>query len=215
MPGGRTEPHGLTGLLYGEAGECLKMRQWRYSALSCKLSGSCPMDLLQSFALASVPDAYLVFAGDGPLRQPLEIQARTLGLSNRVRFLGFMNQTKLPEIYRAADLMVLPSEYEPFGVVVNESMLCGCPVAVGDRVGAHRDLVTPGQNGFIFPAGDVNALAAILKENLGATVRLRQLGEAGRQRMQSWSPTEAIDSFILALERAAAFREKRWVATLS
>jgi glycosyltransferase involved in cell wall biosynthesis len=75
--------------------------------------------LLQAFAAAAVPDAYLVFVGEGPLRFELEAEAHALGLGDRVRFLGFANQTQLPDIYCASDLMVLPSEYEPFGVVVN------------------------------------------------------------------------------------------------
>lgn len=176
---------------------CAKLQAWKR-----------PQDLLQAFASASVPGAHLVFVGEGLLRAELEVQARTLGLSNQVRFLGFVNQTQLPAIYRAADLMVLPSEYEPFGVVVNESMLCGCPVAVSDHVGAQLDLVRPGQNGFVFPVGDVNALTAILKENLAATDRLRRFGAAAQLRMQSWSPTQAIGALVRALERATAFREK-------
>jgi glycosyltransferase involved in cell wall biosynthesis len=177
---------------------CAKLQAWKR-----------PQDLLQAFAVAAVPGAHLVFVGEGLLRPKLEVQARTLGLSNQVRFLGFMNQTQLPEVYCAADLMVLPSEYEPFGVVVNESMLCGCPVAVSDHVGAHQDLVRHRQNGFVFPVGDVNALATILKENLAATDRLRLFGAAARLRMQSWSPTESTESLVRALERATAFREKR------
>jgi hypothetical protein len=54
--------------------------------------------------------------------------------------------------------------------------------------------------------GDVNALAAILKENLAATDQLRLFGAAARLRMESWSPVESIDSLILAVERATAFR---------
>ena len=74
-----------------------------------------------------------------------------LGLEDRVRFLGFLNQSQLPSAYCAADLFVLPSLFEPFGLVVNEAMLCGLPVAVSDRVGARFDLVRPDENGYVFP----------------------------------------------------------------
>jgi glycosyltransferase involved in cell wall biosynthesis len=170
---------------------------------------------LRAFAAASVPDAYLVFAGEGPLRSELEAEARALGLSDHVRFLGFTNQTQLPDVYCASDLMVLPSEYEPFGVVVNEAMLCGCPVVVSDRVGAHEDLIAPGQNGFVFRLGDVEALAEILRENLAALDKLRVFDEAARRRMQSWSPADNIDGLVDAVKSAveSRFKVQRSTAT--
>ena len=113
----------------------------------------------------------------------------------------------MPAIYRAADLFVLPSEYEPFGVVVNEAMLCSCPVAVSDCVGAARDLIAPGRNGFVFPCGDVVALAAILRENLPDRVRLKHLGEAARKRMETWSPREYIRALVSAIEQAVNRRQ--------
>jgi glycosyltransferase involved in cell wall biosynthesis len=170
---------------------CAKLQSWKR-----------PQDLLRAFAIARVDNAYLVFCGDGPLRSELEIEARALGVSARVRFIGFANQTQLPGIYRASNLMVLPSEHEPFGLVVNEAMLCGCPVVVSDRVGAGYDLVEAGKTGFVAPCKDVNALAAILKEALAAPGQLRALGEAARERMKRWAPDDYIEAMIEALDRA-------------
>jgi glycosyltransferase involved in cell wall biosynthesis len=120
---------------------CAKLQPWKR-----------PLDLLRAFAKARVSKALLVFAGEGPLRSQLESEAAALGVAARVRFLGFVNQTQLPAVYTSADLMVLPSEYEPFAVVVNESMCCGCPVVASDRVGAGRDLVVPVCLVFFIPA---------------------------------------------------------------
>ena len=139
----------------------------------------------------------------------METEARSLGLNGQVHFVGFTNQTQLPGVYRASDLMVLPSEYEPFGVVVNEAMLCGCPVAASDRVGAAYDLIRTGENGFVFPSGDVDALSTILRKSLTNHDGLRLFGEAARQRMQSWSPSDGIEAIIKALDCAVAFRSKR------
>jgi glycosyltransferase involved in cell wall biosynthesis len=175
---------------------CAKLQTWKR-----------PLDLLRGFAASNVHGAHLVFAGEGPQRLELEAEARSLGLSDRVRFIGFANQTQLPEIYRASDLMVLPSEYEPFGVVVNEAMLCGCPVVVSDRVGAGYDLITSGENGFVFPFGDVQSLAAILKETLIAPDRLRVLGDSARRRMQSWAPSDNINAVAHAVALACDLRE--------
>ncbi len=158
---------------------------------------------MQAFAKTGGADAFLVFAGDGPVRPVLERAARDLGIAERVRMLGFVNQSRLPEVYRASDLLVLPSEYEPFAVVLNEAMLCGCAVIASDQVGAGRDLVQPGVTGFIFHYGDVEALAELLRELIGAPERLQALGMAARNRIQSWSPSQHIASLVDAVTRVA------------
>jgi glycosyltransferase involved in cell wall biosynthesis len=167
---------------------CAKLQRWKG-----------PMDLLEAFGRANVPNSHLVFVGDGPERSNLECRAKLLGLEGRVRFLGFLNQSQLPSAYCAADLFVLPSLFEPFGLVVNEAMLCGLPVAVSDRVGARFDLVRPNENGYVFPVGDVEALTGILKEVLPDATKRARLGAAARQRMETWSPREYIDSVVRAV----------------
>ena len=161
------------------------------------------MDLLDAFARANIPNSYLVFAGDGPERSNLERRATELGLADRVRFLGFLNQSQLPPAYCAADLFVLPSLFEPFGLVVNEAMLCGLPVAVSDRVGARFDLVRPDENGYVFPAGDVEALAAILRQILPDPEKMARMGAAARRRMEAWSPREYVDGVVRAVNLVA------------
>jgi glycosyltransferase involved in cell wall biosynthesis len=170
---------------------CAKLQPWKR-----------PQDVLRAFAGADSPNAYLVFVGDGAMRSVLELEANSLGISDKVRFLGFVNQSGLPETYSASDILVLASEYEPFGVVVNEAMLCGGAVIVSDRVGARFDLVRDGETGFVFPMGDVAALSALLREALQSPESLKRVGEAARERMASWSPPQNRDALIMALEQA-------------
>ncbi len=177
---------------------CAKLQRWKR-----------PLDLLHAFAKAKLSKALLVFAGEGPLRGELESGAATLGVASRVKFLGFANQTQLPAIYTAGDLMVLPSSYDAFGVVVNEAMLCGCPAAVSDSVGAGRDLVEHGRTGFVFPCGDIDALAAVLQEAMNERAKLPEMGRAARARMDSWSPRENIDETIAAVRLGVARVEGR------
>src|SRR5207253_11122683 len=118
-----------------------------------------PLDLLNAFAKANLPNALLLFAGAGPLLLQLEPDAASLGVPSRVRFLGFANQSQLPAVYTGADLLVVPSEFEPFGLVVNEALCCGCAVAASDRCGAARDLVAPVDPRLVFPCGNIAALA--------------------------------------------------------
>lgn len=160
-----------------------------------------PADLLRAFAACGVESAHLVFAGEGPLRGALEAEARALGVAARTHFLGFVNQSQLPAVYAAADLLVLPSGYEPFGVVVNEAMLCGCGAVVSDRVGARFDLVREGETGFVFPVGDVEALASLLRRVLADRELLRRLGAAARECMRTWSLAENTDALVAALDR--------------
>ncbi len=170
---------------------CAKLQPWKR-----------PFDLLHAFAQANIPKSMLIFAGEGPLRLQLESEATALGIASRVRFLGFINQSQLPSIYTASDLMVLPSVYEAFGVVVNEAMLCGCPVVASDHVGAARDLIAPVNEDFIFPCGDVAALASILRAALADRARLAAFGQIGRKRMESWSPRENLAETVEAIGRA-------------
>lgn len=181
---------------------CAKLQSWKR-----------PFDLLQAFAKANVSRSILVFAGEGPLRTQLEERASNLGIASHVRFLGFVNQSQLPAVYTSADLMVLPSAYEPFAVVVNEAMCCGCPVMVSDQVGAGRDLVAPVNAEFIFPAGDVDALARLLLGAAADRSRLLEISARGLTHMQTWSPEQNIAATVTAIARAVQHRRGTWVPT--
>jgi glycosyltransferase involved in cell wall biosynthesis len=172
---------------------CAKLQPWKR-----------PQDLLRAFAQVADHNAYLIFAGEGPLRSALESEAHSLGINDRIRFLGFVNQSGLPEIYTASDIFVLPSEHEPFGVVVNEAMLCHCPVIISDRVGAGFDLVRETGTGFIYPSGNVDALATILSVALADRGKLKEMSRAAVMRMETWSWREHLEGTVRALEQACA-----------
>ncbi|HZC46631.1 MAG TPA: glycosyltransferase family 4 protein [Candidatus Acidoferrum sp.] len=138
------------------------------------------IDLLEAYARlspdgATEPAPYLVFAGDGEERANLERRARSLKWDS-IRFIGFRNQSELPALYDLCDVFVLPSEHEPWGLVVNEAMNAGKPVIVSDRVGAGADLVEDGINGFVHPARDVPALADRLRQLIEDPERRASMG---------------------------------------
>src|SRR5262249_6965645 len=157
---------------------------------------------LQAYAKTGVPGSKLIFAGDGPQREELEAQAARLGIKGQVLFLGFVNQSALPALYKLVDLMVLPSSYEPFAVVVNEAMCCGCPVMVSDKVGAAPDLILPIAPDFVFPAGDVESLAAKLSTAMQDPERLLKLKATALAHIKTWSPERNIEATIRAAEIA-------------
>jgi glycosyltransferase involved in cell wall biosynthesis len=141
-------------------------------------------------------------AGDGPMKESLQSEAERLGVGGRVRFLGLVKYSRLPEVYAAGDVLVFTSEHEPYGLPVNEAMLCGIPVIVSDRIGAGYDLVREGETGFVYPCGNVDALAAILRLRLPDRDLLKRLGMKARQRMETWSARENAATTVEAIEKA-------------
>jgi glycosyltransferase involved in cell wall biosynthesis len=132
--------------------------------------------------LERVPRACFLFCGEGQFRQRLEQMAAALGVSEQVRFLGFMPDVR-PAL-QSLDVFVLPSEREALGVALLEAMAMGKPV-VGSRVGGIAEAVEHGKSGLLVPPGDVEALAgAVLALLLDGNLRER-IGQAARQRALS------------------------------
>ena len=152
------------------------------------------------------PEPYLVYVGDGPVADRLRQRAASLGW-NSVRILGFKNQTELPALYDLCDALVMPSEYETWGLVVNEIMNAGKPVIVSNRVGCAPDLVQNNVNGFIYNYGDVNDLVGVLKNALGNSARLREMGHKSLEIIAGWNFDEDLRGLRKALQAAPPRRD--------
>ena len=170
-----------------------------------------PQDLVAAFAkVAAEPAArrpYLVMVGDGDRHAALLEQARSLNIEPLVRFAGFRNQTELPRFYDLCDVFVLPSKLEPWGLVVNEVMNAGRAVIVSDQVGAAADLVRNGENGFVYPAGNVDALTGALRQILSDPEQCRHMGERSRQIIGGWGFQEDLEGLKRALAHFLGKRE--------
>jgi glycogen(starch) synthase len=119
-----------------------------------------------------------VVAGSGPHQAELEAQARRLGLSSRGTFLGWIGDEILHSLYRTADLCVVPSLYEPFGLVALEAMASGCPCVVADTGGLREVVPTP-DVGVRFRTRDTRSLAATMERVLtDGALRERLVSEA-------------------------------------
>ncbi len=156
-----------------------------------------PMDLLEAFARHD-SGAFLLFVGDGALRAGLEERARELCVKN-VAFTGFKNQRELPAYYAAADVFVLPSSFEPWGLGVNEAMCFALPIVTTSRVAAAADLVRSGENGFILQVGDVDALAAALGDLLSDPLSRRKMGRRSSELIAEWGIDQSVDGVVRAL----------------
>ncbi len=119
--------------------------------------------LLEALARLSDPDIGLVLVGAGPQEEELRQLCWRLGLHDRVAFEGFRQQEELPQYYALADVLVVPSLEEVWGLVVNEALATGLYVLCSTAVGAAYDLIRPGWNGELFPPTDADALADLLR----------------------------------------------------
>jgi glycosyltransferase involved in cell wall biosynthesis len=166
-------------------------------------------DLLEAYLnlcseTADEPLPYLVIVGDGVERAALERRAKESGFGG-VRFCGFRNQSELPRFFDLAAVFVLPSQNEPWGLIVNEAMNSGRAVILSDDVGCQPDLVTDGVEGCVFPVGDVKALTDALRRVLMEPGTAEAMGERGLKRISGWD----YEQDMIGLRQAIAFATRR------
>ena len=162
-----------------------------------------PLRFLHAAALARSRGArcHLLLVGDGQLRHDCEQYARDQHLP--ATFSGFLNQSRLPEAYVAADCLVLPSdEGETWGLVVNEAMACGRPAIVSNRVGCSPDLIRAGETGETFAFGDDDSLADILLRFARDCTILERMGRAARLHVANYSIDALTQGTLKALQFA-------------
>jgi glycosyltransferase involved in cell wall biosynthesis len=162
-----------------------------------------PLDLLAAYRKLSgdgvaEPTPYLVYIGEGEEMEALKAEVAGTGWSS-IYLLGFRNQTELPAYYDLCDVFVLPSTQEPWGLVVNEVMNAGRPIVLSDGVGCAMDLVRSGENGFVYPARDIDALAAALERVTTDQELASRMGEASRAIIRHWGFEEDVQGLRAAL----------------
>ncbi len=165
-----------------------------------------PMDVLQALQNLSAfrfhPSSlspFLLIVGDGPLRRECEGYAAEHHLP--VEFAGFLNQSRLPDAYAAADVLVLPSDAgETWGLVVNEAMASGRPVIVSRKAGCCDDLVIDGATGFAFDCGDLGGLARQMVRYLEDPGLSARQGLAAARHIENFGLKQAADGIVAAVK---------------
>jgi glycosyltransferase involved in cell wall biosynthesis len=169
-----------------------------------------PMDLLVAFNAARESMAVggailpaLLFVGSGEWEKRLRAEAG-VHIGKTVFFAPFQNQSQMPRVYAAAELLVLPSctESETWGLAVNEAMNLGKPALVSSHVGCGPDLVQPHETGWVFEAGDVESL----KDSLVRALRLgrdglEDLGRKARARVDGYAYGVATSQLVAILRK--------------
>lgn len=160
-------------------------------------------DVVEAFArIRRRVRSRLLLVGDGPERQRAEDVARELGILEWVSF--FSQQSSTECFYAIADLFLLASEREAFGLAALEAMAAEVPV-IGYASGGLRELVRDGETGFLVPFGDTEALAERAVELLGDEQRRRAMGKRARQVvLENYLPEHVVPRYEALYEKVMA-----------
>ena len=155
------------------------------------------------------PDIRLQILGSGGDGLVEEIRARLRDerAEASVEFHGFVDRVGLPAFYQQADVFCAPSQYEAFGIVYIEAMACGCPV-VASPVGGTPEAVADGETGLLVPPNDVDAVARALDRILTDAPLRRQMGQAGRRRVEEYFAMDKYIRRVLAVYHKAIERAR-------
>ena len=157
-----------------------------------------PLLLLRAFKKLNKPQTKLIFIGNGQLENQLKSEAQG---DDRIIFLPFQNQSKMPVVYRLADVFVLPSAYnETWGLAVNEAMASARPVIVSNKVGCAYDLVKDGENGYIIKSGDIDDLAR--KMSFFEKENSKKAGQNSLRIIQEWNYDKTTDAIKTILKHS-------------
>jgi len=151
------------------------------------------VDVVRVFAgVRKAMPATLVMVGDGPDRDPAQREAQRLGVARDVRFAGRVDD--VADLLRGADLFLLPSETESFGLAALEAMACGVPV-IASRVGGIPEVVTEGESGFLAPVGDVAAMTDRAIAALRDPAYLAELRQGAVRRAGDFSADRIVPQY--------------------
>ena len=161
------------------------------------------VDVVKVFAqVARAMPAQLVLVGDGPDRSTAEWLAHDLGIHGRIHFMG--KQERVNELLPLADLMLMPSELESFGLAALEAMACKVP-AIATRVGGVPELIDDGVTGLLYPVGDVDSMAAGAIALLTDRDRLEVMRDAARKTARTrFCSTLVLPQYVKYYEQVLA-----------
>lgn len=143
----------------------------------------------------------LVIVGNGPYRRELSNACEENGVD--AIFPGYVPDPDLIIYYLMADVFVLPTLSDVWGFVINEAMICGCPIITTTNSGASRDLVKNGINGYIVKPGSVLELYRALKKITSNTYLRKEMGKKSREIVKDFCYNKSVEGFKLAIERVA------------
>lgn len=153
-------------------------------------------DLLEALAKCRSAQLRLLIAGDGPEAPHLRQLCSELGIQNRVRFLGQVSEETKYQFLSNADLFVLATHHEGFGIVYQEAMYCGLPI-ITTNVGGQTDFLTHGHNALLCNPGDQKGLAACLDRLAGDATLRKQMGARNSEEIKKHAMDEVVQQYVV------------------
>jgi glycosyltransferase involved in cell wall biosynthesis len=145
-----------------------------------------PLIILDAYNNLKNKNVKLFIVGDGPMRKDFEKKINSFKIKN-INMIGFIPHKRTFDFYAISDVLILPSEHETWGIVINEAMCFGLPIIASNRVGSAVDLVKDGYNGFIFPFNDNTKLTEAIDKIIDLSESDRNnFGEKSLDIITSW-----------------------------
>ena len=159
--------------------------------------------VIRAFAELNVPDATLEIAGTGDYRAPLERLVKSLDLSHRIKFLGFISEEEKIHLLRRAWASTLASPKEGWGISNLEAAACGTPVIASNSPGI-RESVIDGETGFLVAPGDIQAMTAAMRGLVQSPDLLQVLGNGGRRFAETFTWDRSANETLAHLEEVVS-----------
>jgi glycosyltransferase involved in cell wall biosynthesis len=149
-----------------------------------------PADAIEALALCTAENARLWFLGSGPLEGELQALAKKRQVDRKITWFGFRNQNELPAVLQAADVLLHPSEMDPWPYSILDGGISGLAMVLSDKVGSHPDWISKGQAGRIFQAGNQEELARLMHLFATDATLLAACQQAAIQHASIYTETE-------------------------
>ena len=150
--------------------------------------------LIKAFKKLNLRDTVLIIIGTGKEEKNLKSLAKD---DENIRFLGYKQGKEKAKYYSLADIFVLPSLHDPWGLVVNEAMYYGLPIVVTNTSGS-SELVT--DNGFVVEPGNSEALAIVIQKLMNNEELRKQMGKRSKEHIKKYNLEYAVNSFLKAID---------------
>ena len=157
-------------------------------------------------AVREIPNAFLILVGDGPMRAELESLASSLGMADRVRFVGRVPLMEVPFWLRAGDVFALTSPNEGFSCALVEAMASGLPCVVSD-IPANRQLVEDGVQGITVPYDGIDRISAAFRQLASDQPTRHAMGAESRQTAENYSIERVVDLYENLFDSAVQARQ--------
>ncbi len=142
-----------------------------------------PADFIEIYKrVAHNKSVHAIIVGNGPLEESLRDRVRNIA---GIQMVGFKNQCEIRNFYHASDILIVPSQFESWGLVVNEAFACGLPAIVTSNCGVADDLVVQGESGFSYPVGDIGLAVSYVQRLLEDPKYYQNLRENAFRRVTS------------------------------